>query len=280
MQITAQMVSQLREQTGAGMMECKKALVEAEGDIERARDILRARGKAGAEKRAGRIAAEGVVAAAHSDGTSALIELNSETDFVARNEEFRALANDLAILAATSKASTVDALLQEKLPNGETADHRLHDVLSRLRENIVFRRFVRYEAGPDSVIDTYIHTVTHKIGVIVELWGSPYREEHKALARNIAMHIAASKPEYVRREEVPAEALEREKQVLTELTRNEGKPEAAIPKIVEGRLGKFYERVCLVDQPYVRDPSRKIGQLLSEEGADIRRFTLFIVGQE
>lgn len=280
MQITAQMVSQLREQTGAGMMECKKALVEAEGDMERARDILRSRGKAGAEKRAGRAAADGVVAAAHSDRGSALIELNSETDFVARNEEFRALANDLATLVLSSNANTVEEVLQEKLPNGETADHRLHDVLARLRENIIFRRFVRYEAGPDSVIDSYIHTVTHKIGVLVELWGSPNREEHRALARNIAMHIAASKPEYVRREEVPHDAIEHEKQVLTELTRNEGKPEAAIPRIVEGRLGKFYERVCLVDQPYVRDPSKKIGQLLSEAGADVRRFTLFVVGQE
>ncbi|MGC8668541.1 MAG: translation elongation factor Ts [Chthonomonadales bacterium] len=278
MQITAQLVSQLREQTGAGMMECKKALVEAEGDLERARDILRTRGKAGAEKRAGRAAADGVVAAASTDAAAALLELNSETDFVARNAEFQALARDLAQLAAQEDASSVDELLERSL-NGAPARHRLDDVLARLRENIVVRRFARYPRRPGAVLATYIHTVTNKIGVLLELEADAQDARLPELARNIAMHIAASQPQYVSREEVPEEAVEAERAVLTELTRNEGKPEAAIPKIVEGRLAKFYERVCLVDQPYVRDPAKKVGQLLREHGATARRFVLFVVGQ-
>jgi len=276
MQITAQTVSQLREQTGAGMMECKKALVESEGDIDRARDILRTRGKAGAEKRAGRATAEGVVAAAESDSAVALIELNSETDFVARNEAFRGLAVELATAAA---AQPIDSA-QDMLTSDATLQRKLDDVLTALRENIVFRRAVRFERAADSVLAAYIHRVTHKIGVLLELQGDPNSEDHNALARNIAMHIAASKPAYVSRDDVSADRVEHERQVLAELTRNEGKPEAAIPKIVEGRLSKFYEGVCLVDQPFVRDPSVKVGQLLADANASARRFVLFVVGQE
>jgi elongation factor Ts len=280
MQITAQMVSRLREQTGAGMMECKKALQEAEGDMEKARDILRARGKAGAEKRAGRAAADGVVAAVATDRAVALIELNSETDFVARNEEFKALAREIAAAAANHPHESIAELMEVTLSDGRTVRHQVDDALARMRENLVLRRSVRYEAQPDSVLASYIHTVTNKIGVLVELKGDPNSAAQKELARNIAMHVAASKPTYVRREEVPAGAVEREKAVLAEKTRNEGKPEAAIPKIVEGRIGKFFEQICLVEQPYVRDPGKKVGQLLAEAGADMRRFTLFVVGQE
>ena len=279
MEITAQMVSQLREQTGAGMMECKKALVESGGDIERARDILRAKGQAGAEKRAGRAAADGVVAAVTSPTAASLIELNSETDFVARNEEFKALAHQIATVAAGHPHDEVAAILAVTL-DGKTVKEKLDDALAKMRENLVLRRTVRYEAGSDTVLATYIHTVTNKIGVLVELKGDPGNDEHKELARGVAMHIAASKPQYVRREEVPAEVVEREKAVLAEKTRNEGKPEAAIPKIVEGRVGKFFEQICLLDQPYVRDPSKKVGDLLSQAGMEARRFALYQVGQE
>jgi elongation factor Ts len=280
MEITAQMVSQLREQTGAGMMECKKALMEADGDIERARDILRARGQAQAGKRAGRAAADGVVAVSVTPEAASLIELNSETDFVARNEEFKALAHEIAQVAAATPHQGAGDLLDAPLPSGETVRQKVDDALAKMRENLVLRRTVRYEQKPDSVLATYVHTVTNKIGVLLELQGDPGSEAQKELARNIAMHIAASKPEYVRREEVPAEAVERERDVLAEKTRNEGKPEAAIPKIVEGRLGKFYEQLCLVEQPYVRDPSKKIGELASQAGAEVRRFALYVVGQE
>lgn len=262
------------------MMECKKALVEADGDLDRARDILRVRGQAGAAKRSGRAATDGVVATALGEHGMALVELNSETDFVARNDAFRQLARDLATAAAQHGAGTTEEVLRTPFGDGRAARQHLDDLVSKLRENILFRRVALYEKGQQSVLASYVHTVTHKIGAMVELEGDPESEAQQALARNIAMHIAAVKPEYLRREDVPAADVERERAVLTERTRAEGKPEAALPKIVEGRLGKFYEGVCLVEQPYVREPAHKVGQLLSQAGAQARRFALFVVGQE
>src|SRR2546421_534084 len=203
MQITAQMVSQLREQTGAGMMDCKKALTECEGDIERARDMLRAKGIAGAEKRAGRAAADGVVAVAESHAAATLIELNSETDFVARNPDFQAIAREIATAAAHNPQDDVAALMDVKLADGKTIRARIEDALASIRENLVLRRSARFDKTPDSVIGSYVHTVTNKIGVLLELKGDPTSEEQQALARGISMHIAASKPEFVRREDVP-----------------------------------------------------------------------------
>ncbi len=278
MQITAQMVSQLREQTGAGMMECKKALVEAEGDLEKARDLLRLRGQAGAAKREGRAAADGIVAVATGKAGVAMIELNSETDFVARNEDFRALGAKIAQVAADTGITEPDKLLASVTDDGQPLKQVFDDVVAKLRENIVLRRAVCYPADA-SVVASYVHTVTNKIGVLLELEGDPGDEKAATLARNVAMHVAASKPEYLSRGDVPETAVEHEKQVLTELTRNEGKPEAAIPKIVEGRLGKFYERICLLEQPYVRDPSKRVGELLKEAGTEPVRFALFVVGQ-
>lgn len=278
MQITAQMVSQLREQTGAGMMECKKALVEAEGDLEKARDLLRLRGQAGAAKREGRAAADGIVAVASGKAGVAMIELNSETDFVARNEDFRALGAKIAQVAADTGIKDPDKLLASVTEDGQPLKQVFDDVVAKLRENIVLRRAVCYPAN-SSVVASYVHTVTNKIGVLLELEGDPGDEKAATLARNVAMHVAASRPEYLSRDDVPETAVEHEKQVLTELTRNEGKPEAAIPKIVEGRLGKFYERICLLEQPYVRDPSKRVGDLLAEAGTEPVRFALFVVGQ-
>lgn len=279
MEITAQMVSRLREETGVGMMECKNALKETEGDIERAKDLLRAKGKAGAEKRSGRTAADGVVAIQLGASATAMVELNSETDFVARNEEFIALASSLAQLAANSTAGSVDELLQEDL-GGQTAQAALDMALAKLREHLVFRRFARIASSPETVVGSYVHTVTNKIGVLVDMKGDPSSADHVELAKSVAMHIAASKPEYLRREDVPVAAVEREHAIVTEQTRNEGKPEAALPKIVEGRMGKFFERVCLIEQPYVRDGSKRVGELVKAAGCDIRGFNLFIVGQE
>ena len=278
-EITAQMVMQLREQTGAGMMDAKKALVEAEGDIERARDILRAKGQASAAKRAERAAADGVISIGSSAGAWTMIELNSETDFVARNEEFRALADEIAKTHAHHSGEDVAALMETNTASGQTVRQKIDDALAKMRENLVLRRTARFDVRPDSVVGEYIHRVDHKTGVLVELQGDPSNPAHKELARNIAMHVAANKPEYLSREEVPADSVEREKTVLAELTRNEGKPEAAIPKIVEGRIGKYFERVALIEQPYVRDQSKKIGQLAEEAGAKVRRFALFVVGQ-
>lgn len=286
MEITAQMVSRLREATGAGMMECKKALVECDGDFEKAVDLLRIRGKAGAEKRAGRAAAEGVVAVAVADGCAAMLELNSETDFVARNESFQEVAKIAAALAASSGVEDVSALRSVKVPEtaethaGKNLGDLLDDLAARLRENIVLRRCTVMRAGTAEVIGTYLHTVTNKIGVLVKLAANEQDPSVSELARNVAMHVAASKPQYLNRESVPPEVLERERQVLAEKTRNEGKPEAAIPKIVEGRLNKFYEETCLEDQPYVRDPSVKVGALLKDAGAKAVDFRMFVVGQD
>ena len=278
-EITAQMVSQLREQTGAGMMDAKKALVEAGGDIEKARDLLRARGQATAAKRAERAAADGVVAIAESAGACSMIELNSETDFVARNQEFRALAQEIARVHTHSRGEDVAALMETETEGGQTVRQRIEDALAKMRENLVLRRSAKFEIKPDSVIGEYLHRVDYKTGVLVELAGDPNNPAHKEAARNIAMHVAFTKPKYLNRDEIPAEEVERERAVLTEKTRNEGKPEAAIPKIVEGRIGKFYEENALIDQPYVRDQSKKIGQLAEEVGAKLRRFALFVVGQ-
>jgi len=279
-EFTAKMVMELREQTGAGMMDAKKALTEADGDMEKARDILRAKGQASAAKRAGRAAAEGIVAvASDADGTS-LIELNSETDFVARNEDFKKLAHEIAAVAAKHPGDDAGALMDEKASDGATIRQKIDAAVGKIGENLVFRRKVRFDTGPNRVIASYVHTVTNKIGVLVELQGDPNNAAHQELAKSIAMHVAASRPQYLKRDEVPADVVEREKAVLAEKTRNEGKPEAAIPKIVEGRVNKFFEDVCLVDQPFVREPSKKVGQLASEAGAEVRRFALFQVGQE
>lgn len=286
MNITAQMVSKLREQTGAGMMECKRALVECEGDFEKAIDLLRVRGKAGAEKRAGRAAAEGVVAACVENGVAAMVELNSETDFVARNPEFRQTAEIAAAIACTDGIEDVESLRNASVPEslgahaGRQLSELLDDLTSRMRENIVLRRCAVLRSGTGEMVSAYVHTVTNKIAVLVLLRGDSSNPDHVSLARNIAMHIAASKPPYVRREEVPADVLDHERQVLAEKTRAEGKPEAAIPKIVEGRLGKFYEQVCLVDQPYVREPSQRVDALLKAVGVDVVAFRMFVVGQE
>jgi len=286
MNIPAQLVSKLREKTGAGMMECKKALVECDGDFEKATDLLRVRGKAGAEKRAARAAAEGVATATVRGNVAAMIEINSETDFVARNDEFREAAEIAVVLAALMGIEDVEVLRQQTIPEavgrhvGEKLGDVLEDMTSRMRENIVLRRAAVLKAEEGELVNAYIHTVTNKIAVLVKLRGDASNSDHATLARNIAMHIAASKPDYIRREDVPEEVLQRERQVLADKTRAEGKPEAAIPKIVEGRLSKFYEQVCLLDQPYVREPSQKVSAVLQDAGADVVAFRMFAVGQE
>lgn len=280
MEITAQMVSRLREQTGVGMMECKKALVECNGDLDKALDLLRVRGQAGAEKRAGRATSEGVAAVATNGNRAALVELCCETDFVARNEEFRQVAQTLADVAAATGAPDVNALMAASTAEGVPVRDLMDGLVSRLRENIVVRRSCVVEAESGGFVAIYAHRVTNKIAVILSVLGDSSNEAQQEAARNAAMHIAASKPQYLSREDVPAEVLEHERQVMAEKTRLEGKPEAAIPKIVEGRVGKFYEQVCLVDQPFVRDPSKTVGQMLAEAGVKPVTFRLLIVGQE
>lgn len=287
MEITAALVSQLREKTGVGMMECKKALLECDGDLEKAVDLLRVRGKAGAEKRAGRVAADGVAAAAIVGSVGAIVELNSETDFVARNDEFQALAQSVAMTAATNGEEDVSALRGASIPAGadyagRTVGEALDEITARLRENIVLRRAAIFRAADGEFVADYVHKVTNKIAVLLRVRGDAGDEARVSAARSIAMHIAAAKPSFLRREDIPAETLEHERQILDEKARTEkaDKPEAIIERIVLGGLGKYYKQVCLLDQAYVRESDKTVGAALADAGIEVVDFRLFIVGQD
>lgn len=287
MEITAALVSQLREKTGVGMMECKKALLECDGDLEKAVDLLRVRGKAGAEKRAGRVAADGVAAAAIVGSIGAIVELNSETDFVARNDEFQALAQSVAMTAATNGEEDVTALRRASIPAGvdyagRTVGEALDEITARLRENIVLRRAAIFRAADGEFVADYVHKVTNKIAVLLRVRGDASDEARVSAARNIAMHIAAAKPSFLRREDIPAETLEHERQILDEKARteNKDKPEAIIERIVLEGLGKYYKQVCLLDQAYVRESDKTVGAALADAGIEVVDFRLFIVGQD
>ncbi|NUQ71398.1 MAG: elongation factor Ts [Chthonomonadales bacterium] len=287
MEITAALVSQLREKTGVGMMECKKALLECDGDLEKAVDLLRVRGKAGAEKRAGRVAADGVAAAAIVGSVGAIVELNSETDFVARNDEFQALAQSVAMTAATNGEEDVSALRGASIPAGadyagRTVGEALDEITARLRENIVLRRAAIFRAADGEFVADYVHKVTNKIAVLLRVRGDAGDEARVSAARSIAMHIAAAKPSFLRREDIPAETLEHERQILDEKARTENanKPEAIIERIVHGGLGKYYKQVCLLDQAYVRESDKTVGAALADAGIEVVDFRLFIVGQD
>ena len=278
-QITAQMVSQLREQTGAGMMECKKALTEAEGDIEKARDILRAKGQAGATKRAGRAAADGVVAIQDTELAVALIELNSETDFVARNEEFRALAHEIASAAANTEHGSVDELWDVKLANGATIRTNVDDALAKLRENLILKRTARIAKTGNNIIGQYIHRVDNKTGVLVELTGGPENATLVDLAKGIAMHIAAIKPVALSKEEIPADLIKRERDIAVAKAAESGKPANIVEKMVEGSVQKFLKEVTLLGQPFVKDDKQTVEQLLKSKAAQVHAFRLYVVGE-
>ncbi len=272
-QITAKMVNELRTSTGAGMMDCKKALVEADGDMAKAVDILREKGLSQAAKKAGRIAAEGaVVAYVTDDGkTGVVAEVNCETDFVGHNEEFVALARGIAEVAAKAAPADVEALLASDM-GGKTVKDVVTEAVAKMGENISVRRFVRYESA-DGKVYSYIHG-GGKIGVLVEVKGGDAE-----LGKNIAMQIAAANPTYLNQREVPAAELEHEKAILSEQARNEGKPEAIIEKMVVGRIHKYYKEVCLVEQDYIRDGDITVSKLLASQGAEAVRFARFALGE-
>ncbi len=272
-QITAKMVNELRTSTGAGMMDCKKALVEADGDMAKAVDILREKGLSQAAKKAGRIAAEGaVVAYVTDDGkTGVVAEVNCETDFVGHNEEFVALARGIAEVAAKAAPADVEALLACDM-GGKTVKDVVTEAVAKMGENISVRRFVRYESA-DGQVYSYIHG-GGKIGVLVEVKGGDAE-----LGKNIAMQIAAANPLYLNSSEVPAAELEHEKAILTEQAKNEGKPEAFIEKMVVGRMHKYYKEFCLVDQDYIRDGDITVSKLLASQGAEAVRFARFALGE-
>ena len=272
--ISASLVKELREKTGAGMMDCKKVLTETDGDLEKAAELLRERGIAKAAKKSGRVAAEGIVEAYVSeDGKiGAAVEVNSETDFVAKNEEFRTFVMDVAKQIVTNNPATVEELLAQPslTVEGKTVNEVLIDKIATIGENISIRRFARFEAT-DGLVEKYIHG-DGKIAVLVNMTNA-----NKELAKDVCMQIAAAKPEFLNRESVPAERVEKEKEILMAQTMNEGKPEAIAEKIVMGRINKFYEEICLVDQAFVKDPSMKVSQVLKD--ATIVEFARFEKGE-
>ena len=268
MNITATMVKELRDKTGAGMMDAKKALVEVDGDMDKAMEVLRQKGIASAEKKMGRIAAEGRVGSYIDSSVGAMIEVNCETDFVAKNEEFIELTNGLAELVAKSNPADVAALEATTCPKcGKLISDVLKEKIASIGEKITIRRFVRYEGN----VATYIHN--GKIGVLLET--SAANEE---LAKDICLHIASSAPEFVSRNEIPASVIEEERRIEMGKEDLQKKPEQIREKIVEGRVNKLMAERCLLEQPFVKNPDLTIEQLISGK-LDIKRFTRFVLGE-
>ncbi len=268
MNITADTVKQLRERTGAGMMECKKALVETKGDLDAAAELMRKSGLAKADKKAARVAAEGTVAAERDGNSAVLVEVNCENDFVARSAEFQAFARELAKSALAKSPDTLEALLSSANEAGSFEDQR-RALIAKIGENISVRRFVKVTAP--GALGTYIHG--SRIGSLVALEGGD-----EALARDLAMHVAAVNPAYIDASEVPAAVLEKEREILTEQTKGEKKPPDIIAKMVEGRLRKYLAEITLVGQPFVKDPEITVEKLVKKAGAKVVRFVRYEVG--
>jgi elongation factor Ts len=271
--ISASSVKDLREKTGVGMMEAKKALEEASGDFEKAVDILRKKGLSAAAKKAARVASEGTIASAIQDSgkTGALIEVNSETDFVAKNEDFQKFAKGLAQIVVAQKPSDVATLSRLSL-EGEQVESKRNALVQKIGENIAIRRFVCYETSGRIAI--YLHG--NRIGVMVD-----YTVTDEQIGKDIAMHIAAANPQYLNRQTVPADVLDRERSVYEAQAKESGKPAAVIGKIVDGKLEKFYTDTCLMDQIYIKDPDGKlrIKDVLKKVDAAVNRFVRYQLGE-
>jgi elongation factor Ts len=269
-------VKRLREQTGAGIVDCKNALQEADGDLNAAIEILRLKGVKDAGKRAARTAGNGLVTA-ELDGNSAgvLVELNCETDFVAKNEQFQVLATKIAEAALANKVADRLALLTTQAEGGKTVEQLIEEASSTIKEKIELGRYARFEGG---YVSTYLHRsdrdLPPTLGVLVQL-----DKPSEDVARDLAQQIAAMRPQYVTRDEVPADVTEKERRIAEQITREEGKPEQAIPKIVEGRLGAFYKDVVLTEQAFVKEPKQSVAQVLKADGVTVRGFARFQVGQ-
>ncbi len=268
MAITAALVKELRERTGAGMMDCKKALVETNGDIEIAIENMRKSGQAKAAKKAGRIAAEGVIIAKVGDNLAALVEVNCETDFVARDDSFLAFSNQVADLALSEKVDTVEALNALSL-NGTSVEETRAALVAKIGENISIRRIALVEG---TNLGTYVHG--GRIGVVTSL-----DQGDEVLAKDLAMHVAASNPQFVKPEDVPADVVEKEKAIQIDIAMQSGKPAEIAEKMVMGRMTKFTGEISLTGQPFVKDPSVKVGQLLKQANADVLSFTRLEVGE-
>src|SRR5947209_5783473 len=282
-EITAAMVKELREQTGAGMMDVKRALTEAAGNMEEATKILRKKGLAAATKKAGRITSEGAVQAYTSGNVGVLVEVNCETDFVARTEQFRQFSEEVARLIAKSKAKNIEQL-QSEAWNGETVAQKTHGMIAKIGENVTIRRFERYEAASGATIGTYIHA-GGKIGVMVELIANNKSDRSSDVARDVAMHIAAAEPRFIRREDITQKDLDTEREIAREQAVKSGKPENIVEKMVTGKLEKFYGEACLLEQPYIRNDKQSVSDYLKSAGKEsgcaytVTRFARYKLGE-
>ena len=271
MAITASLVKDLRERTGSGMMECKKALVETDGDIEAAAELMRKSGAAKADKKAGRVAADGAIKVlVNADGKSAVIlEINSETDFVAKDDNFQAFAEEVLAAVAEHRPDTVEAVSSLTLGSGQTVEQSRQALIAKVGENIQVRRFEIIES--DAAIASYLHG--DRIGVLVD------SDADADLARDIAMHVAAVNPQFVDQDSIPAEFVEKEKGILIAQAESSGKPPEIIEKMIQGRLNKFLAEVTLLGQPFVKDQDQTVSKLLSAAGAKVNRFVRYEVGE-
>ncbi|WP_198243168.1 translation elongation factor Ts [methane-oxidizing endosymbiont of Gigantopelta aegis] len=272
MSITAAMVKELRERTGSGMMECKKALVETNGDMEKAIENMRKSGLAKADKKSGRTAAEGTVGIKTSDDgkTAAMVDVNCETDFVAKGDDFTRFVNDIATILLTNDVENIEQLADLKLPSGETVDEARRALIAKLGENITIRRFVKYVA--EGGVGSYLHG--SKIGVIVEL-----AKADDALGKDIAMHVAAINPAHVSEKDVPQQMIDKEKEIFSAQALESGKPAEIVEKMITGRIKKFLAEITLEGQPFVKDDKTTVGNLLKSQDNTVIRFTRFEVGE-
>ena len=271
MAITASQVKELRERTGSGMMQCKKALVETDGDIEAAAELMRKSGAAKADKKAGRVAADGAIKLLVSeDGKSAVIlEINSETDFVAKDDNFQAFADQVLAVISQQQPESVEQLASLQLESGQSVEEARQALIAKVGENIQVRRFQRILS--DAAIASYSHGA--RIGVLVD------SSADADLARDIAMHVAAVNPQFVDQDAIPSEFVEKEKGILIAQAESSGKPPEIIEKMIQGRLNKFLAEVTLLGQPFVKDPDQKVSQLLASAGAEVKGFIRYEVGE-
>ena len=274
MAFTAKDVMALRERTGAGVMDCKKALTDADGDMNKAADILRERGIAKAEKKASRIAAEGIVSAYIEGNKGVLIELNCESDFVAKNPQFADMATEIAKVIVKENPANVEALLVCPM-DGATVEDYVKGKIAVIGEKIAIRRFENY--ATDGFLASYIH-LGGKLGVILDMAGEA-TDTAKEVAHDVTLQIAFTKASYLTKDEVPSETLEKEKAVLKQQAINEGKPEAIAEKMVMGRIKKFYEENCLLEQAFIKDDSKKIADLLKAGNTSINKFKFYVMGE-
>ncbi len=272
--ITAQMVKELREKTGAGMMDCKKALQQTDGDMEKAIDFLREKGMASASKKADRIAAEGLTSVVVDGNNAVILEVNAETDFVAKNEAFQTLVKELGEHLLSKKPANVDEALTSTMDNGSTVQDHISAAISKIGEKMTLRRFeVKTKTDNDS-FGAYLH-MGGKISVLTVLEGTT----DESAAKDVSMHIAAINPKYVSRDQISQEEVDREREVLKQQALNEGKPENIVVKMVEGRLGKYFEDICLLDQSFVKDPDQKVRKFVESKGGSVREFVRYEVGE-